>query len=175
MALVLRKSSQYGCQVSRKLKSEDEVLSAEPNCTIYVTESEKQQPKLKKRHLSLQQLQQPKQVTGQKGEQLARSFLTENSFSIVECNVRFKTREIDIIAFDTSGNEKELVFVEVKYRQSGKYGNPSLAVGKKKLRNLESAAQQYIQHSGWSGDYRFDIIAITGEKIEHFKNITWGM
>ena len=90
---------------------------------------------------------------------------------IVAQNVRVGNSEIDIIAWDTV--HSELVFVEVKTRSSGDYGDPSAAVGWRKLRSLQKVARIYLKQHRVQSDYRFDIIAITPNGIEHFENVTW--
>ncbi len=107
------------------------------------------------------------------GEQRAAAFLQQHGFQILDTNVRFGNEEVDIIAVDRSVNE--LVFVEVKTRATNFYGDPSSAVGYKKLRSLEKVAREYRQEQQLWLDFRFDIIAVLPKSIEHYPNITWEM
>ena len=107
---------------------------------------------------------------GNRGEEQAVEFLLKNRFQILEKNYRFKHLEVDIIALDTV--QDEVVFVEVKNRSSDKYGHPSLAVNRKKLENLQTAATIFIKQHGLNKSYRFDIISLLPNKIEHFENVT---
>ncbi|WP_114782840.1 YraN family protein [Botryobacter ruber] len=95
--------------------------------------------------------------TGQSGEDSAVNFLRTKGYTIRFRNYRYKRAEIDIIA----EHNGILVFVEVKTRASDKFGYPEEAVGAKKERLLIAAAENYIYHTNWQHDIRFDIISIT--------------
>lgn len=76
-----------------------------------------------------------------------------------------------MVALDLAHDE--LVFVEVKTRSSGQWGNPSLAVDRRKLKAMEKAAIHYLQAKRLNRDFRFDVISLLPNKIDHFENITW--
>ncbi|MDR2009348.1 MAG: YraN family protein [Bacteroidales bacterium] len=107
---------------------------------------------------------------GKKGEDLASDFLKHKNYSVIERSWHYKHKEIDIIAFDND----VLVFVEVKSRTDNYWGNPEEFVTKRKQKFLIEAAEQYINEQKFSGESRFDIIAITfgknDHKIEHIEN-----
>jgi len=107
---------------------------------------------------------------GKKGELIARKFLDELGFQIIETNWRHEKDEIDMIAKD--GNE--LVIVEVKTRSTSYYGDPSEAVGTAKESFMIRAAEAYLEIHDLNMDTRFDIISIVidnnGESIEHIKD-----
>ena len=107
---------------------------------------------------------------GKLGEDIAVQYLTDKGYEILERNWRNKHKEIDIVAKD--GNE--LVIVEVKTRQTDEYGEPDIAVTKKKQRMLIAAANAYILKNGLDTETRFDIISIVfkdGEPvIEHIED-----
>lgn len=107
---------------------------------------------------------------GDSGEKQAVDYLLNKDFKILERNYRYKRFEIDIIALDTVNDE--LVFVEVKKRSSAKFGHPSLAVNSKKIANLQVAANVYTQRKRLNKSFRFDIISLLPNKIEHFENVT---
>lgn len=146
-------------------------MSAEANSTTSASAPAKPLPELGKRVLTPAQLKLPNFRTGQKGEDQAILFLEKLGYQLIDTNVAVGRTEIDIIAFDR--NNHELVFVEVKKRNSGIWGHPSQAVNWKKRRNLYTAARAYLRQQKLDYDYRFDIIAVTINKIEHFENITW--
>lgn len=105
--------------------------------------------------------------TGMEQEELAVRYLEEKGYQILERNYQIRTGEIDIIAKD----QDCLVFVEVKYRQNEKHGNPLEAVDYRKQRKIFQTAQYYLyRHKLWDVSCRFDVIGITGTQIHHIKN-----
>ncbi|MFH0948670.1 MAG: YraN family protein [Elusimicrobiota bacterium] len=103
---------------------------------------------------------------GKSGEDLAGKYLEKIGYEIVAKNFRTKYGEIDIIAKD----KKTYVFVEVKTRRDSDYGDPQLAVTNYKQKHLALAAITFIKKNFLNADYRFDIIAILDDKIEHIEN-----
>ena len=107
---------------------------------------------------------------GKLGEELAVDYLTGKGYEILERNWRNVHKEIDIIAKEG----KFLVIVEVKTRQTDEYGEPDVAVTRKKQRMLIAAANAYITRKGLDMETRFDIISIVfrdGEPvIEHIED-----
>ena len=93
---------------------------------------------------------------GKLGEELAVNYLIGKGYEILERNWRNIHKEIDIIAKDGT----DLVIVEVKTRQTDEYGNPDVAVTKKKQRMLIAAANAYITRNNLDIETRFDIISI---------------
>lgn len=110
---------------------------------------------------------------GAHGEQQAADFLLQHGFTILDTNVRYGNEEVDIIALDQAVNE--LVFVEVKTRATDFFGNPSSAVDHRKLKSLEKVARLYRQEKQLWLDFRFDVIAVLPNSIDHYPNITWEM
>lgn len=110
---------------------------------------------------------------GDKGESLAASFLKEKGMRILAHQYRSPAGEIDLICLDG----EELVFVEVKTRNSHVYGFPEESITLKKIQHLLRVAEQYLQqtyvkHVSW----RIDVIAISYVKesfpeIMHFPAI----
>lgn len=107
---------------------------------------------------------------GMQGENIAVEYLKKKNYRIVERNWRFKKAEIDIIA--QKGDR--LCIVEVKTRSTADFGNPQDFVGKKKIRLLVEAVNQYITQKNIDVDVRFDIIAIIRKEgtftLEHLKD-----
>lgn len=108
---------------------------------------------------------------GAQGEQRAQQFLLQKQFQILDTNVRFGSHEVDIVALDTVVHE--LVFIEVKTRTTSFFGDPSLAVNRKKVQSMQIVARKYLGKHPFNGDIRFDAIAVLPTEIEHFENITW--
>jgi len=109
--------------------------------------------------------------SGDQAEHLAQQFLIDHGFSMLEHNVRVKNHEVDIVAVDQEQNE--LVFVEVKSRATGYYGDPSQAVDYAKLRSIQYVAACYRGQVNYQGDFRFDIITVVDGTIQHYQNVTW--
>ena len=113
-----------------------------------------------------------KDELGEAGEKLAVQFLKANGYQIIVRNVRFTIGEIDIIA----QHKKNLVFIEVKTRQSAEYCHPIAVVDKKKRQRIKQMAIQYYRNKKCAAKgfaMRFDVITLIwpeGEepKIEHF-------
>jgi putative endonuclease len=112
---------------------------------------------------------------GRIGEELAGEYLKKNNYKIIEKNYYTRWGEIDLVAQDNSNGE--LVFVEVKMRNSRACGFPEEAVDEKKLNKLAMAAEIYLDKEKIDGNYRFDCLAIVKEReqrrivIKHYKNI----
>lgn len=107
---------------------------------------------------------------GKKGEAMAVDFLTNKGYDILCENYRFKHLEIDIIA----KNNKQIVFVEVKTRQSSFLSGPEETVTKSKQKLIIKAANQYILENEIDEESRFDIISIilnnNTKSIEHLED-----
>ncbi len=107
--------------------------------------------------------------TGRKGEELARAFLREQGWTILETNWRYQRAEVDIIAKDGP----VLVFVEVKTRSSEAFGRPEEFITPRKELFLTEAALAYMEHIGHEWEIRFDFISILlypdgGYRLRHF-------
>lgn len=100
---------------------------------------------------------------GQKAEDRAAAFLQDQGLVIVERNFRAKVGEIDVVAKDGD----EMVFVEVRSRQSDSHGGAAASVGGAKRRKLIRAARFWLQARGWDGACRFDVVAVDGGRLEH--------
>ena len=107
---------------------------------------------------------------GNQGEIMAKEFLQNHGYTILEQNWRFKKAEIDLIALKNN----VLAVVEVKTRTSDYFGNPQDFVNKKKIALLVAAVNEYVISKDLDVEVRFDIIAIlknkTTQSIEHLKN-----
>ncbi|MCI4651527.1 YraN family protein [Phaeodactylibacter sp.] len=93
---------------------------------------------------------------GHAGEAIAKRYLEERSYRILETNWRYRRAEVDLIAMDG----KTLVFVEVKTRNTTAFGEIEDFVTRKKEDLLIAAAHAYMEHIDHDWEIRFDIIAI---------------
>lgn len=100
-----------------------------------------------------------KRAFGEQQEKLAAAYLMKHGLNLVDVNYRCRVGEIDLIMRDRS----QLVFVEVRYRRSSKFGSPAETVDPRKQRKLIHAAQLYLLtlHLTDTTSCRFDIVGIT--------------
>ena len=109
-----------------------------------------------------------KRKLGARIEQAVKEYLLQHGFKILEMNYRCKQGEIDIIAQDAV----YYVFIEVKYRNTVKYGVPQEAVGNAKQRRICKAAQYYLYCRDLDEftPVRFDVASVLENKITYYKN-----
>lgn len=109
-----------------------------------------------------------KRAVGTKNEELACEYLTNLGYKILERNFRCKVGEIDIIAIDNNC----LVFTEVKFRSTSKYGTSLEAVNPKKQQTIRKVAEYYLltRYKSSNVFLRFDVIGIDGDSISLIKN-----
>jgi putative endonuclease len=106
---------------------------------------------------------------GPKGEKLAKQFLKAKRYRFITQNFRCKIGEIDLVFQDAD----QLVFVEVKTRSSNAFGHPEVAVSASKIRKISRIGEYFMQtHSRLPQFVRIDVIAIEGEQINHFQNVS---
>jgi len=100
---------------------------------------------------------------GKQGEELAVSLLRKKGYKVVERNFRTRAGEIDIIA----KHKRRIVFVEVKTRKSGRYGDPKFAVTPQKQRKISMVALEYLKkHHTLQTPARFDVVTIQSANDE---------
>ena len=109
--------------------------------------------------------------TGRLAEDFAARYLEQKGYRILERRFRSRQGEIDLIAKD--GNT--LVFVEVKYRRSLKWGRPADAVDAGKRRRLTMTVSYYLRQSRQiDACCRFDVIELWREegslRVHHYQN-----
>lgn len=97
------------------------------------------------------------QQIGQAAELLAEAYLRDQGLTPVARNVHFKTGELDLVMQDASG----LVFVEVRSRNSNRFGGAAASITAAKQRRLINSALLYCQRNGIDLPWRIDVIAIT--------------
>ena len=107
-------------------------------------------------------------VYGGFGETKAKEYLENKKYQILATNYRSKIGEIDIIAKD----KDTIVFVEVKYKESLRFGCPREMVTYAKQNKIRKVALGYLQSKGLFDkvNIRFDVIDILGDKITHIQN-----
>ncbi len=104
---------------------------------------------------------------GKKYELKAINYLKNKNYEILNHQFRCKIGEIDIICYKNN----VIIFVEVKYRKNINNGYPREAVNFVKQSKIRKVAEYYIlKNKVVNKDFRFDVIEIIGEEIEHLKN-----
>lgn len=105
-------------------------------------------------------------TTGKLGEEIAKKYLEDKGYKIIEQNYKTRYGETDIIA--KSG--KELVFVEVRTKIGENFGTPEDSLDKRKLKKLWLNAKA-------GKATRIDAICIVlnnslkVERLNHYENI----
>jgi putative endonuclease len=94
---------------------------------------------------------------GRFGEAWSAGYLTRLGYSILERNVRYRVGEIDLVARDGP----ELVFVEVKCRQTLSFGRPEASITRKRYEHISLAVAEYLSRNALNpASYRVDVIAL---------------
>jgi len=113
-----------------------------------------------------------RQQTGQWAEAIVHEYLCEQGLRSVERNFRCKTGEIDLIMW----HGLYLVFVEVRYRASQRYGGAIASINARKQAKLLQTAQYYLlKHPRLQNALcRFDTVLVSGSvdapQIEWLQN-----
>jgi putative endonuclease len=111
------------------------------------------------RHLRRQRIWTPDQAAGRRGEDLAHRFLRRQGFTIIARNYRLPSgdAEADLVAREGG----DLVFVEVKSRETADFGPPERAIGEEKRRHLLRVAREYTRKTQipWE-QVRFDVVTV---------------
>ena len=94
---------------------------------------------------------------GKSGEEIATCLLKDNGYKILARNYRTKLGEIDIIARD----KDTVCFIEVKTRNSDRFGFPVEAISISKQRQISKAALMFLkQNNLLDKKARFDVVSI---------------
>ena len=109
---------------------------------------------------------------GVRFEAAAAAWLEHHGWRVLERNVRFQRREIDLIV-----RRGDIVaFVEVKGRRDASYGRPVEAVTARKRMEIETVARWWLtRHTAPGLRYRFDVVGLTedprgGFALEHLED-----
>lgn len=108
----------------------------------------------------------PNNIIGKKYEALAGNHLEQKGYKILERNHKNILGEIDLIC----KQEDIIVFVEVKYRQSAKFGRPIEAITPNKIFRIKKTAMLYLKQKRLlESNFRFDVIEILDDEIRHLE------
>jgi putative endonuclease len=111
---------------------------------------------------------------GHKGESLAKTFLENAGYEILDENCTHGKAEIDLIAY----KDKVIIFAEVKTRTGNGFGEPEDFVDNRKQKLLAEAADEYIYLMDHQAKCVFDIIAVLFDKnanhtLKHIEDALW--
>jgi putative endonuclease len=102
----------------------------------------------------------PRRKFGDWGESLAKAFLLQRGFVVLNANYHKRCGELDIIA----RRGVVLHFVEVKTRTTSaiaRFGQPEEAIGRGKRQRIIRTAYAYLAENGLSADTDWQIDVIT--------------
>lgn len=97
---------------------------------------------------------------GQWAEEQALRHLQAQGLKLIERNYRTPGRgggEIDLIVRDRDGS---LVFVEVRSRNTGRYGGAAASIGQSKQQRIVLAARHYLMKFAAAPPCRFDVVLV---------------
>ena len=125
---------------------------------------------------------------GKIGEDLARKYLEEKGYKIIEQNYKTRFAEIDLVAEKQESfswkniidgfkekidkktgcekienkkeNKSKLVFVEVRTKIGEQFGSPEETLDRKKLWKVLQNAKSYSAFKRWQGEEQIDAICI---------------
>ena len=108
-------------------------------------------------------------MTGAWAENKASKYLQAQGIRLVQANYHSPFGEIDLIMEDDNG----LIFVEVRFRNSARFGSAAESVNLKKQSKLRATAEHYRQRHPDSVHRacRFDVFAIT--RLNHQDEFNW--
>ena len=96
----------------------------------------------------------------------------KKGYTILACNWKYGRKEIDIIA----SLDNILHFIEVKTRRGHGFGMPEEQVTRKKLKNIKTAAEAYLEIFPQWRRVQFDIVSIIyapgGHNIQLLEDIS---
>ena len=109
---------------------------------------------------------------GLEGEKLAREYLKQQGYNILETNFYCRFGEIDIIAKINN----EISFIEVKTRKQIRYGFPAESVNDYKKKHMYKSVEFYTYlYNLYNFEISLDVIEVylfedKEARIEHIKN-----
>lgn len=109
-----------------------------------------------------------KQQVGLQNEDLALEHLLSHGLQLLRRNIKCLFGEIDLVMRDRN----ELVWVEVRYRRSARFGDAAASISPQKQARLRRSAAWYLPmissefFSGRTPPSRFDVVTIMGTEHE---------
>jgi putative endonuclease len=111
-------------------------------------------------------------AVGLRAQKIAEEYLSARGCEILARNYRRRDGEIDLIARENPSGY--ILFIEVKFRASTDFGLPRESVNNAKQQKIIQTAKHFIaQENLHDNDFRFDVIEILGEDLNHIENAFW--
>lgn len=125
------------------------------------------------KRLNRSQSNATKKEIGDNAEQWAKQFLEGAGLNLVYENYYSRYGEIDLVMLDQKTEPKSLVFVEVRYRKSTRYGSGAETVSQAKQNKIIKTAHCFLQQEKKYQDYsaRFDVVSVSQKDGE--LDATW--
>ncbi len=98
------------------------------------------------------------QETGKAAEDQACDYLFQRGLQCLQRNFRIRRGEIDLIMREGD----EVVFVEVRARSGGQFGDGIDSITRSKQKRLIAAAAAWLQRQRHEPATRFDVVSIDG-------------
>jgi putative endonuclease len=99
---------------------------------------------------------------GEWGEAKVARHYESAGYEVLDRNWRVRGGELDLVL----ARGDEIIFCEVKTRSSHRFGAAVEAVGPRKQRFLRRTAVSWLDAHDRRGRLRFDVVAVTGGRIE---------
>lgn len=101
-----------------------------------------------------------RQSAGNAAEDAALAHLQAHGLQLIQKNARYKVGEIDLVMREGD----TIVFVEVRYRASDRFGGGAASVDHRKRRRLLRAASAWLLSRRGAAEppCRFDVVAVSG-------------
>ena len=111
----------------------------------------------------------PAKLPGRDAEELACRYLVERGLQVTARNYRCPRGEIDLIMRDGDS----VVFVEVRYRRSSRFGSGAETVDSRKQSRLIATAMHYLQANRNVAKHpaRFDVVAVSPGDVR--QSVQW--
>lgn len=122
-------------------------------------------------------MKQNNRKTGNKGEEVAAEYLANKGYEILERNYREKYGEVDIVTRIKVKGESYVVFVEVKTKTEGEYGEPWEMINRHKLKQITQMGHLWCLQNRYEGLLRIDVVGVwlniggEVERVEHWENV----
>jgi len=106
-----------------------------------------------------------RRATGATIEAAARVYLVRAGLREVAANANYRFGELDLVMLDGDGVHATLVFVEVRYRRSTRFGGGAASIDALKRRKIVRAAQAFLtSHPRFANAAcRFDVVEAEGD------------